>query len=458
MVGAAVVGGLSAAAVFVGSGTGSGGDDYYQAGVPRARNVIFLLGDGMGVSEITVARDYALGAAGQFKGLDSFTLAGTVSTYPVSESDPTKPEYVTDSAASGTAWATREKTSNGRISTTAKTDEDLPTILELAQQDGFLTGNVSTAEITDATPAVLDSHVSVRGCQGPADMAACPQDKKSASGPGSIAEQTVDHGVDVVLGGGLGRFKQAIDGGTYVGKTVVDQAKALGYTVVGSKSELRDFRGGSKVLGLFNSGNMTTEWNGAIAAPYPGSGPQRCDTRNRVKTAPTEPSLSDMTRKALEILDARTSSHAYGEGNGFFLQVEGASIDKQDHAANACAQIGETVAFDDAIQIALDYQREHPKTLVIVTADHSHTSQIVEAQSATMHSPGYVTTLTTKDGAPMVVNYATNNQDAKGAIQSQSHTGADVPVFASGPGARGVMGHIDQTDLNDVMAKALGLG
>src|SRR5262249_39161444 len=129
-----------------------------------------------------------------------------------------------------------------------------------------------------------------------------------------------------------------------------------------------------------------------------------------------------------------------------------------DHAANACAQIGETVAFDQAIQIALQYQKQNPDTLVIVTADHSHTSQIIEGpQTATAHSPGFITTLTTKDGVPLIVNYATNNQDAKGAIQSQSHTGADVPVFASGPGARDVMGHIDQTELYDVMANALGL-
>ena len=75
-----------------------------------------------------------------------------------------------------------------------------------------------------------------------------------------------------------------------------------------------------------------------------------------------------MTAKAIKLLENR---------KGFFLQVEGASIDKQDHATNACGQLGETVAFDKAIGVALDYQRTHPDTLVVVTADHSHTSQIV---------------------------------------------------------------------------------
>ena len=83
-----------------------------------------------------------------------------------------------------------------------------------------------------------------------------------------------------------------------------------------------------------------------------------------------------MTRRAIDLLDDRKNR------NGFFLQVEGASIDKQDHATNACGQIGETIAFDRAIGVALDYQEDHPETLVVVTADHSHTSQIVGEDAA----------------------------------------------------------------------------
>ena len=86
-----------------------------------------------------------------------------------------------------------------------------------------------------------------------------------------------------------------------------------------------------------------------------------------------------MTSKALRLLDQQTRSSR----KGFFLQVEGASIDKQDHAANPCGQIGETVEFDKSIQLALRYQRNHPDTLVVVTADHGHTSQIVEAGTTT---------------------------------------------------------------------------
>src|SRR5262249_8249310 len=153
-----------------------------------ARNIILFIGDGMGDSEITIARNYAVGAAGRLA-MDTLPFTGAYTTYSIQERQPELPDYVTDSAASGTGWATGTKTSNGRISTSAGTDLDLKTILEIARERGYRTGDVTTAELTDATPAVLASHVSSRTCQGPDDMNLCPQDTRSAGGPGSIAEQ-----------------------------------------------------------------------------------------------------------------------------------------------------------------------------------------------------------------------------------------------------------------------------
>ena len=426
----------------------------------RAKNVILFIGDGMGESEITVARNYSLGAAGHFAGIDSFPLTGDVTTYSVLEADPSKPDYVPDSAATGTAWATGVKTSDNRVSTTAGTDQDLKTILEYAQEGGFATGNVSTAEITDATPAVLDSHVRLRGCQGPADMATCPQDRKPG-GPGSIAEQTVDHHVDVVLGGGKARFDQTVTGGPDAGSTVIASAIRQGYRVVTNRADMLAAGPDTKLLGLFTAGNMTTEWNGAIASPYPGPAPQRCNEANRPAN---EPSLADMTTKAIELLQAQTEKKGAARKKGFFLQVEGASIDKQDHASNPCAQIGETVGLDKAVQVALQFAATHKDTLVIVTADHSHTSQIVSEQTAADHVPGAVATLITADapgGATcatqpaagcMNVNYGTNLPG-----RSQDHTGSTVRVGAQGPQAANVNGLINQTDLFEVMRKALGV-
>jgi alkaline phosphatase len=408
-----------------------------QGAKGKAKYVIFLLGDGMGQSEITIARNYQYGAGGRLPGIDTPPLTGDITTYALQEADPSKPEYVTDSAASGTGWATGHKTSNGRISTTAGTDLILPTVFEQAAKKGWATGNVSTAEITDATPAVLASHVNARGCQGPTDMTACPKYKKSAGGPGSIAEQEVDHLSDVILGGGKGRFDQVIDGGPYAGKTVVDQAEALGYSVVTDAAGLDAVKKGP-VLGLFNKGNMSLEWKG-LPADKPVTGPQVCQENQRPAN---EPSLAAMTQKAIDLLLAKNAKH-------FYLQVEGASIDKQDHAAAPCEQIGETIAFDNAIQVALAFAKTHPGTLIIVTADHSHSSQIVEPGSDIQ---GLGSILTTKEGAPMEVSYGTA---PKGG--SQSHTGAQLRVAAQGPQAANVVGLNDQTELYHTLARAIGV-
>jgi len=123
--------------------------------------------------------------------------------------------------------------------------------------------------------------------------------------------------------------------------------------------------------------------------------------------------------------------------------VEGASIDKQDHAENPCGQIGETVAFDKAIAVGLEYAKKHPNTLIVVTADHGHTSQIIDAVPVgrTNH-PGAYSVLTTADGAPMTVNYATEPHGT-----SQDHTGTQVRIAAQGAQAANVVGVTDQTDL-----------
>jgi alkaline phosphatase len=410
------------------------------------RNVIFLLGDGMGTQEITAARYYQ-GVSNELN-VDRMPFTGFDTTWSVkpAASPPYPPDYDPDSASTGTMWATGQKTIDERISQGPSSAENVPganlkTVLEFAQKRGMKVGDVSTAEITDATPAVLAAHISLRGCQGPANMVACPTEAKAAGGLGSIAEQEVDHKVDVLLGGGRARFEQTITGGLDAGKTVVQSAQAKGYQYVTDAAGLSAIPNGKKlVLGLFTPGNMSLEWSGPTASLGKGNAPVAC-TEN--KRPANEPSLAAMTEKAIDLLDNR---------KGFFLQVEGASIDKQDHATNACGQIGETVAFDQAVGVALDYQKWHPDTLVVVTADHSHTSQIVSEDASGGGIPtGYSTNLLTKDGQTLSLTYGTAGyQEGKAPLAappSQQHTGAVVPVWGSGPGALDVLGTNDHTDL-----------
>ena len=411
----------------------------HQIETGKAKNVILLIGDGMGDSEITIARNYAVGAAGRLA-LDELPLTGQMTTFSVREDSPSKPDYTPESASTASAWSTGAKTSDGRISTTPGTDRDVQTILELAQERGLMTGNVATSEITDATPAAPMSHVRLRACQGPQNMGSCPQDRKSAGGPGSIAEQSVDKGVDVILGGGKARYDQLIDGGPDAGKTVIQSAVRQGYNVVTDRAQLLAAPTGKKLLGLFNAGNMSVEWTGLPAAK-PASGPQRCLEGRRPAN---EPSLDEMTSKALELLTTAKK----GRSNGFFLQVESASIDKRDHVAQPCEQIGETVNFDRAVRVALDFAAKDKNTLVIVTADHAHTSQIVEPDATVA---GFGSLLTTDEGEIMQVSYGT------GALPtSQEHTGSQIRVAAQGPQAANVVGLIDQTELFSIMSRALG--
>jgi alkaline phosphatase/streptomycin-6-phosphatase len=413
-------------------------------------NVIFFLGDGMGTQEITAARYYQ--GVHNSLNVDRMPFTGFDTTWSVkSGAGPNYlPDYDPDSASTGTSWATGQKTIDERISQGPSTAENVPgtnlkTVLEIAQKRGMKVGDISTAEITDATPAVLASHISLRGCQGPANMTACPTETKVAGGLGSIAEQEVDHKVDVLLGGGRSRFEQPITGGPDTGKNVIQSAQGKGYQYVSDTAGLGSVKASKPVLGLFNSGNMSLEWSGPAASPGKGNPPAPCNENQRPAN---EPSLAAMTSKAIGLLENR---------KGFFLQVEGASIDKQDHATNACGQLGETVAFDNAIGVALDYQRRHPDTLIVVTADHSHTSQIVGEDASGSGLPtGYSTNLTTKDGQTLSLTYGTAGYGGPGtapvaAPPSQQHTGAAVPVWASGPGGLAVLGMNDHTDLFAVL-------
>jgi alkaline phosphatase len=408
----------------------------------RARNVILLIGDGMGDSEITLARNYARGAAGAFEGIDALPVTGQYTHYSL-DRQTGKPVYVTDSAASAAAWSTGVKTFNGALSVDIR-GKAQPTLLELSKKAGLATGVVSTAAIWDATPAAQVSHVTHRACAGPVATARiCAPLALENGGPGSIAEQLIEVRPDVSLGGGAAPFDELATAGRWKGKALIEQAKARGYRVVGDAAGLDAVKAADQkapLLGLFAREHMPVRWLGPKASRRGNldQPPVTCAV-NEARTAEI-PTLAAMTTKALDLLAPNPK--------GFFLQVEGASIDKQDHAANPCGQIGETVDLDEAVQVALAFAKARGDTLVIVTADHAHTSQIVDPKAV---SPGLTAALMTREGVIMGVNYATAETG------SQGHTGTQLRVAAYGPNAGRVSGLTDQTDLFFTIRDALGL-
>lgn len=435
-------------------------------GTARARSLILFIGDGVDDHQLTIARNYLYGNVPGAAGFsfDRFEARGAAVVQTISEEDGSTPVYVGDSASGGTAIAAGVVTSRGRIATTAKTDRDVPTILELARAAGLRTGLVATSSITDATPASFVAHINLRYCEGPGEMqgvpgsfrAGCPRDEIAAGGPGSIAEQIAASGVDVLLGGGTEPFSQP----TAAGVTPLDQAQKAGYTLVRNREELLGGEAALPLLGLFGPGTLPVEWaaaDGARAetmrvaengeAVYPA--PQTCVPNPRFGERPT---LEEMTRKAIDLLGAG--------GARFFLMVESASIDKQAHARQVCGQIGETRALDRSVQLALDYARTHPETLILVASDHGHAAQIVPIPSlfaplarrlGPQYPPGRVAVVQMPHGGVMAVSYGSNQGYA------EEHTGTQIPVFAQGPGSEAVTGLIRQADLFAVMRSALGL-
>ncbi|WP_410012255.1 alkaline phosphatase [Sodalis sp. C49] len=409
----------------------------------QAKNVILLIGDGMGDSEITAARNYALGAGNAFPGIDALPLTGQYTHYALDKTTH-KPGYVTDSAASATAWSTGVKTYNGALGVDVF-GKDHMTILELAKAAGKATGNVSTAELEDATPAALVAHVSSRKCYGPEVTSKdCPTQALENQGRGSIAEQLLAARADVTLGGGAKTFGETAKAGEWQGKTLREQAVARGYQLVSDLDGLNGVALANQdkpLLGLFAEGNMPVRWQGPKAVYHGNIDKPPVTCSDNPKRGAGVPTLAAMTQKAIDLLKTHP--------NGFFLQVEGASIDKQDHAANPCGQFGETVDLDEAVQKALEFARADGHTLVVVTADHAHSSQIIEADAK---APGLTQALTTKDGAVMAISYG-NSEDP----ESQGHTGTQLRIAAFGPYAGNVAGLTDQTDLFYTMRDALGI-
>ncbi len=460
------------------------------------KNVIYLLGDGMGRTHVSAGRQRYYGAHGKLN-METLPVVGQVATYAVEKGTST-PNLVTDSASSATAWSSGVKTYNAAVGVDAY-EKRVATLFELAKAKGLRTGNVSTAEVTDATPAGEYSHALLRGCQGPvySDAACLPAGENAPSDPTlitPIAQQIARNNVaDVIFGGGLSRFEPADasamkDNGYQVLGSFGDPALGHGKQTaasqtVATRSDLSTITG-DKVIGLFNRGNMTVERSKRLA-----------DDGSAVKA---EPTLAELTTTSLAVLD---KGHDQG-GKGFLLQVEGALIDKRSHANDAAQTLEEIKAFDDAVKVATDFAAKDGHTLVIVTADHecagfniiekgtftnaeaaappvnvdggnSANNSTPSRASGNVKDPNRSTGPVNGSGSGNAKNFAPatfRTADDPSSVQdgsreaslwlsylSGNHTGADVPVYATGPGSRALAGSIDNTDLFTIVHDALGL-
>jgi alkaline phosphatase len=400
--------------------------------------VILIIGDGMDDQQISIARNYLAGADGKLA-MDTLQYRGAIKPQTVLEDDPLVHVYITGSAPAATAMATGIVSSGLRISTHPQSGLDAVTIMELAHEAGIATGVVTTASVTDATPAAFMSHTVHRRCQAPG---ACEDESKSNGGKGSISEQIADGEMDVVLGGGMRRFEQVVDSET--GATVADSAVANGFMLITERSELETAPTGGPLLGLFWPGLMPPVLHGNDASPDP-SEPFECEQNPDFGDLPR---LTEMVETAMNRLESNGS---------YILVVEDEAIDEHAHGRHPCGHIGGVSQIDEAVQLVLSYAESHPELLVIVTADHGHAAQIISAGIASgqgrTSSPGSTAQLVTTDGSVMGINYATTTGENSRAV----HSGVQVPLLASGPGVGEWPVFMPQTELFHIMRKHLGL-
>jgi len=474
-----------------------------NSGGARAKNVIVFLGDGMSIP--TIAAAHVL--AGQRKGLDGESYRLSFEQFPFSALSRTyeTDQQTADSAGTMTAIMTGVKTRAGFIGISqvphrqdcaASRGQELVTTLELASAAGMSTGAITTTRITHATPAATYGHLPERNWEVDVELPA----EAKAQGCKDFAAQLVDFpattGLTVAMGGGRtefmvageddpvekGKVGQRLDGRDLIADWKKKHPNGA-YVWSGTQLKSLDLAHTSQLLGLFNASHMNFE-------------------HERVTDKLDEPSLADMTSSAIEVLKQNP--------NGFFLMVEGGRIHHCLHAGNAYRALDETIAFADAVQAAL--QHTDPRdTLIVVTADHSHTMTfagypkrgndilgLVQGHTDSYddeggagiardaggkpyttlgfaNGPGYTGASDTqpegskhyphnaheyshiKKGRPDLTKVKTNDpdymQESILPMKAESHGGEDVAIFATGPGAAAFHGEMEQNTIFHVIVQ-----
>ena len=448
----------------------------------RARNVILFIGDGMSLDTVVAARIFAGQQRGEngeenWLGFERLPHTALMKTY-------TTDLQVPDSAGTATAMLSGVKTQAGVLGVDERVKRgrcaslataSVPSFLERMEARGKATGIVSTARITHATPASSYAHVPSRGWESDANIP--PAQRDCADIARQLVEFDIGDGIEVILGGGRSAFMPStapdpeyadetgarIDGRNLIDDWLRNSGPGAHYVWNSAQFDSLATRDTRRILGLFEPSHMQYE-------------------ADRIGAA-NEPSLAAMTSRAIELLSR--------DADGYFLLVEGGRIDHAHHAGNAARALHDTLAFDAAIAAAL--QRVNlDDTLVIVTADHGHVmsfsgypvrgnpilGKVVtggllapKGKRPALDSDGLpYTTLSYANGPghrktgsasrPDLTNVDTEDldymQEATLPLSSETHSGADVIVYADGPQAHLFRGVQEQHYVFHVMQHAVG--
>lgn len=466
----------------------------------KAKNIILFVGDGMSLATVAASRIYEGQVRGQsgeenLLSFETMPYTGLSKTYNTDSQTP-------DSAGTMTAMMTGVKTKMGfvsidqtasRANCASSKNGHLITAVELSELAGMSTGVITTTSITHATPAATFAHVPERVWENDTDL---PEAAK-AEGCHDIAQQLVDfdvgNGIEVIMGGGrqhflaagaddpeyTERFGARLDNRNLIAEW---QNKSHGNQFIWNKAQFDalNLKKTKHLMGLFEPSHMNYE-------------------ADRSKDRSGEPSLAEMTKSAISVLQ--------NNPKGFFLMVEGGRIDHAHHSGNAFRALSDTVAFSDAVRTAMEMTSEQD-TLILVTADHSHTMTFagypargnpilgkVVGPSGEFPAKGYAldalgmpyTTLgyangpgyigasdqqaqgvktfphqasgvQTADGRPDLSSVDTEHpdfmQETAVPLASETHGGEDVGIWARGPGASAVRGTTEQSVIFHYLTQA----
>ncbi len=441
----------------------------------RAKNVIFFLGDGMGINTLTAARIFAAGEEGELA-IDKMPESAFVKTF-------SNDAQVTDSAASMAAYMTGVKHNNGVVSMSFGTRSVAPgkdangnalvsrcengeaavTLLELAKRRGMAVGVVTNTSVTDATPASTYAHACHRKLE--TDIAA-----SLVPGGAGYNKALGERGLDVLFGGGAQNFTPFARGGKrFDNRDLLAELQARGLRVVNDTAQFAALQPGQPAVGLFAPNHMDFD-----------------ATRDPAR----QPALPAMATKAIELLAPNK--------NGFFLMVEGGLIDHALHATLGKRALQETVSYNAALQAAIDRMEaldpglKH--TLIVATADHDHTlilnGYAARTGKTTPTNPGVIGLVRNADGTPSldgkgqpytIIGFGTGEQRHAGdrtvhltdevvtrddyhqeavvrtRTGAETHGGSDVYLGATGANAELFRGTIDNTRVFNLIKTAAGL-
>lgn len=439
---------------------------FAQAQASDAKNVILFIGDGMGPTVLTATRLFKVGEEGDLE-MMKLPRSARIKTF-------SNDAQTTDSAPSMAAYTTGVKMNNEVIAMSSDTravapakdvngnkginnctsdnGTPVPSILELAKAAGKSVGAVTTTELTHATPAATYAHICHR------DAAYAIAEQAVPGGAGFNA--ALGDGVDVLMGGGANHwtpYSASNKGGRADGRDLTAELTAQGYSYVTTQSDLAKISSG-KLLGLFSAKSHLDYELDRVAKG----------------AANTQPSLSEMTAKAIDLLSQNSQ--------GYFLMVEGGRIDHALHGTNAKRSLTDAVALDEAVKTALG-KVDLKDTLIVVTADHDHTMTIngysakgnkvldlvKNADGSTQNDVDGkpFTTLVFGNGPnrPAVRPTLTSDevmaddylQETGVKLGSETHGGGDVMLFADGAGSSRFKGTLDNTKVFGKLREALGL-